>query len=305
MEIVVGKMAGFCGGVRNAVDKTYEEAKKVNGTIYCLGDLVHNPVVLKNLEKLGVKIINNLEEIEKPNGKTVIVRAHGIAKEIYEQAESLNITLKDLTCPKVLKIHCFAEEHAKNDDYILLVGERKHPEVIGTKSFCGENSIVIENEEELKEALEKIKTKLNENKNISKNNSNTSSQKLALIAQTTFNLEKFKKFENIIANELEDYIDIVVNNTICDATRLRQDETENLSKTVDGMIIIGGRKSSNTNKLYQISLANCKNTIMVEDETELENELSKFKNCNKIGIMAGASTPKETIDKVLEIIEKI
>ena len=122
MEIVLGKMAGFCGGVRNAVNKTYKEAESNNKTIYCLGDLVHNPVVLSNLEALGVKIINSLEEVPNSKGKTVIIRAHGVTKEIYNKAKQMEITLKDLTCPKVLKIHDFVEEYAKNEDYIFLIG---------------------------------------------------------------------------------------------------------------------------------------------------------------------------------------
>lgn len=290
MEIILGKMAGFCGGVQNAVNKTYEEAKRKSGIIYCLGDLVHNPVVLSNLEKLGVKIINNLDEVPNPAGKTVIIRAHGVEKEIYEQAKKKKIELKDLTCPKVLKIHDFVEKYSKNDNYIFLIGEKKHPEVIGTKSFCGENSIVIEDEEKLSEAIEKLKNKIN-----SKEMKDT--KKLIVVAQTTFNLERFRKFEEKIKKELENYIEIITNNTICDATRLRQEETENLSKEVDGIIIIGGKKSSNTNKLYQISCNNCKNVFMIENENELE--LEKIKKCNKVGVMAGASTPEETINAVI------
>ena len=167
MEIVLGKMAGFCGGVRNAVNKTYKEAESNNKTIYCLGDLVHNPVVLTNLEALGVKIINSLEEVPNSKGKTVIIRAHGVTKEIYNKAKQMEITLKDLTCPKVLKIHDFVEEYAKNEDYIFLIGEKKHPEVIGTASFCGRNCTIIENEEELDEALKIIKKECEE-KNIQK-----------------------------------------------------------------------------------------------------------------------------------------
>lgn len=296
MEILLGKMAGFCGGVQNAVNKTYEEAKGKGEIIYCLGDLVHNPVVLSNLEKLGVKIITNLEEVPNPAGKTVIIRAHGIEKEIYEQAKKMKIELKDLTCPKVLKIHEFVEKYSKNGDYIFLIGEKKHPEVIGTKSFCGENSIVIEDEEELNEAIEKLKDKIN-------NTEKNATKKLIVVAQTTFNLEKFKCFEGKIKKEIGNNIEIIINNTICDATRLRQEETEKLSKEVDGMIIIGGKKSSNTNKLYQISCNNCTNALMIEDENELE--LERFKKCNKIGVMAGASTPEETINAVIDRLKAI
>lgn len=307
MEIILGKMAGFCGGVQNAINKTYEEARNSNGEIYCLGDLVHNPVVLGNLEKMGVKIINSLEEVPNPEGKTVIIRAHGVAKEIYDKANQMGIVLKDLTCPKVLKIHEFVEEYAKNGDYIFLIGEKKHPEVIGTKSFCGENSSVIENEEELEKAIERVKVEIGEAIEKVKvgDNDKSNERKLVVVAQTTFNLEKFKEFESKIRQELEKYIDVIINNTICDATRLRQEETEKLSKEVEGMVVIGGKKSSNTNKLYQISLNNCNNVVMVEDENDLKNVLEQFKNCKKIGVMAGASTPEETINKSIELLENI
>ena len=180
MEIVLGKMAGFCGGVRNAVNKTYKEAESNNKTIYCLGDLVHNPVVLSNLEALGVKIINSLEEVPNSNGKTVIIRAHGVTKEIYNKAKQMEITLKDLTCPKVLKIHDFVEEYAKNEDYIFLIGEKKHPEVIGTASFCGRNSTIIENEEELDEALKIIKKECEEKNKKNIYNIETKKDKLCI-----------------------------------------------------------------------------------------------------------------------------
>lgn len=301
MEIILGKTAGFCGGVKNAIDKTYKEAENSAEEIYCLGDLVHNPVVLKKLEKMGVKIINNLNEVQNPEGKTVIIRAHGVTKDIYEHAIKLGIKIKDLTCPKVLKIHDFANNYAKNGDYIFLIGEEKHPEVIGTKSFCGENSTIIENETQLNEAIEKIKLDKNMTKLVE--NEKYMQKKLIVIVQTTFNLEKFKEFEEKIKQELS--MEVIVNNTICDATRLRQDETEQLSKEVDGVIVIGGKKSSNTNKLYQISLSNCANTVMVEDENDLESVLEQFKSCKRIGVMAGASTPEETINKIIDMINNV
>ena len=124
-----------------------------------------------------------------------------------------------------------------------------------------------------------------------------------IVAQTTFNLERFKEFEEKIKQELSNSMEVMVNNTICDATRLRQEETDKLSKEVNGMVVIGGKKSSNTNKLYQISLSNCENAVMVEDESDLESVLEKFKSCKKIGVMAGASTPEETINNVIVMLE--
>lgn len=287
MEIIIGKKAGFCAGVRNAVNKA-KEAAEINSekNIYCLGDLVHNPVIMNNLEKLGLRVINNLNEIENPQGKQVIIRAHGVTKDIYEQAEILGIKLIDLTCPNVLIIHKMVKEYAEKGYYILVIGEKVHPEVIGTASFCGEKHSVISTIEDLEEILHKLKNK----------------EKIFVVAQTTFNLEKFKEFTEKIQKEVQN--EVIVKNTICDATKTRQQETIELAKSVDYMIIIGGKKSSNTNKLYQISSQNCKNVIMIEDAAELtEEKIKEIKQFNTIGIMAGASTPQESIEEVQKKLE--
>ncbi len=293
MDIVVGERAGFCEGVKRAVEIAKQEVKKQEGVItYCLGDLVHNPEVMNELEKNGLKVINNLSEIIEPNGKKVIFRAHGVKKQIYEEAEKLGLDVIDLTCPKVLAIHKLADTYVKQGDYIFLFGEKNHPEVIGTSSFCGKNCLIIETEEDLDLAIEKIKKE--------------KIKKVLVISQTTFSLEKFEIFAKKIENELGGISQLEIKNTVCQATRLRQDETENLSKKSDYMIIIGGKKSSNTNKLYDISIKNCKDAVMIETANELSNEmLSKIKCCDKIGIMAGASTPQNSIIEVKDKIEKI
>ncbi len=285
MEIIIGETSGFCGGITNAVNKTIEFAKNKNGeTTYCLGDLAHNPVVMKQLKDLGVKVISDLSEVEKPNGKQVIIRAHGVTKSIYEQAKKLGIELIDLTCPKVLNIHKIAEEYSKNGYYIIFIGEKGHPEVIGTESFCGTEYKTVENEQELNEVLSNIK-----------------SDKILVIAQTTFNLEKFNKFCNTVQ---EKFPEAIIKNTVCNATRRRQQETQELATKVEYMIIIGGKKSSNTNKLYNIACEKCKNAIMIEGAEELTQEqLQEIHKYNKIGIMAGASTPQQSIYKVKEKLE--
>lgn len=291
MNIIIGEKAGFCAGITNAVNKAKEFIRKRENQItYCLGDLLHNPVVMESLYQKGLKVINNLSEIDNPKGKSVIIRAHGVTKKIYDQAEQLGIELYDLTCPKVLGIHILADKYTKEGYYILLIGERNHAEVIGTASFCGEQHKIIENEEQLQDAINYIKHK--------------KIQKISIIAQTTFNLEKFNKFVNKIQNEVN--AEIIVKNTICDATRIRQQETAELSKKVDYMIVIGGRKSSNTNKLYNISCENCKNVIMIEKAEEITNEqVKEISNHETIGIMAGASTPQESIEEVKNKIQNL
>lgn len=284
MEIIIGKTAGFCYGVKRAVDGAKEELNKFNESIYCLGEIVHNKQVVDELKDDGITFINNIEEAK---GKTII-RAHGVANDIYEKAKELNIELVDYTCPNVLKIHKIADEYSKNGYYIFLCGSKKHPENIGTISHCGEGYFVIEKEDDIFRALESFeKSKL---------------QKLLLISQTTYSLEKFYIIEKIINNELEKNVEIVIKNTICRATELRQKETDEISKKVNYMIIIGGVNSSNTKKLFDIAKRNCKNCICIETVKELDlQELIKYK---KIGIMAGASTPKKSIEEVVQKLKE-
>ena len=281
MEIVLGKTAGFCYGVKNAVSNAEEKLKEYKN-LYCLGELVHNVQVIKKLENLGLKII---EELDNSDNK-VIIRAHGISKEVYNKAKQMNIELLDFTCPKVSKIHDIAQEYSNNGYYIFLIGGRKHPETLGTISFCGENSYIIEEEKQIMEGINLL-----EKSNI---------KNLLIIVQTTFSIEKFNKFIEIIKENVGEDIKIDIKNTICSATKIRQEETEKISKDVDCMIIIGGKNSSNTKKLYDIAKRNCINTFIIETKNEIEKK--QIENFDKIGIMAGASTPMESINEVIEKI---
>ena len=170
MEVILGKTAGFCYGVRNAVEGAKNELKNAKEKIYCLGEIVHNKQVVDELKKKGMVFIENIEEAK---GKTII-RAHGVKKEVYDIAKKNKIELKDYTCPNVLKIHEIAKEHANEGYYIFLCGNRKHPENIGTLSFCGENVSVIETEDDTEKVIEELKQ--------------TGIEKLLLILQTTFSV---------------------------------------------------------------------------------------------------------------------
>lgn len=278
MEIILGKTAGFCNGITRAVEKAEEELQKVD-KIDCLGDLLHNSQVLNKLKKEGLIVINNIEEAEEK----VIIRAHGVTKEVYNYAEKNNVELIDCTCPKVLKIHKTAEELSNENYYIIVIGEKEHAEVIGTFSFC-KNGEIIQNIEELKNRIEILNKK----------------DKIAVLTQTTYNLQKFFEIEKFLKENITTEIKIC--NGICNATEIRQKETEEISKKVDYIIIIGGKKSSNTNKLYEISQKNCKRAIKIEEVTELYNE--DFKNISKIGVMAGASTPKTSIEAVINYLKE-
>lgn len=281
MEIVLGKTAGFCYGVKNAVLNA-EEKLKEHKKLCCLGELVHNGEVIKKLEKLGLKVVERIEDADNK----VIIRAHGIAKEVYNKAKKMNIELFDFTCPRVLKIHDIAQEYAKKGYFIFFVGGKNHPESIGTISFCGKNSYLLESQEQIDEAVDALnKSKI---------------KKSLAIVQTTFNLEKFNNFIKEMKLKIPKDVEFEVRNTICNATRIRQEETEKISKMVDCMIIIGGKNSSNTKKLYEIAKKNCDNTFIIETKDEIEKD--KIQQFEKVGIMAGASTPKESINEVIEKI---
>lgn len=285
MEVIIGKTAGFCYGVERAVNGAKEEIEN-NKNIYCLGEIVHNQNVVEDLRKKGIKFI---ESIEEAKGKTII-RAHGISKKVYEKAKKMNIDIKDLTCPSVLRIHKIVEEYAQKGYYIILTGKENHPEIIGIESYCGDKYEIINDEEELEKVINKIEQEKIKN--------------ILLISQTTYSSKKFDKIEQKLKKSISN-INIEVKKTICPSTEIRQQETEQIAKQVDLMIIIGGKRSSNTNKLYDISCEFCNRVIFIEQAEELNTE--ELKNINKIGIMAGASTPKEDIidvkNKILGVIE--
>ena len=282
MEIIIGKTSGFCAGVLNAVKKSEKELKKEKGKIYCLGELVHNKQVVQKLESKGLQTIENIEEADK---KTII-RAHGVAKEIYEKAKQKGIELIDLTCPKVLQIHKIAEEYAEKGYFIFLIGVENHPESIGTISFCGENSYLIRDKEDISDAVSKLQTSV--------------AKRVLIMVQTTYSKNKFVDIAEELYMILDNKYEFEIHNTICAATRLRQEETEKISKEVDAMIIVGGKNSSNTKKLYDIAKTNCENTISVETVEEINiNNMKKYK---KIGIMAGASTPNESVENIKYIL---
>lgn len=289
MEIIVGKSSGFCYGVKRAVESAEKDASKVKENIYCLGEIVHNSDVVNSLSQKGIIFVENIDEISKDS--TVIIRAHGVTKSIYEKAKEKNIEIRDYTCPNVLKIHKIAQEYADKGYFIVLLGSRKHPENIGTVSYCGEHYFVVQDESQIYLAVDEI-NRCNFNK-------------VLVIAQTTFGIEDFAVFTEILSNELYRTVELVIENTICQTTEIRQKETEELSKSVDCMIIIGGKNSSNTHKLFDIAKSNCDKTICIENVRELQfSDLGIKEMDNKsdirIGIMAGASTPRKSIDEVME-----
>lgn len=285
MEIIVGENAGFCYGVKRAVEAATEIINKSEKEVYCLGEIVHNKQVVDELKNKGIKFVDDIKDVKD----STIIRAHGISKDVYEFADKNNIKLEDYTCTKVLAIHKIAEKYRDLGFFIFLLGSKNHPENIGTISFCGDNSYIIESQEDVKNALQVF------------NNSNV--KKLLVISQTTFSLQKFSIIENEIKESLKDKnIEFIIKNTICKATEIRQKETDKLSKKVDYMIILGGKNSSNTKKLYEIAVQNC-DSICIETVDDLD--IDKVKKYKKIGIMAGASTPNKSIDDVVKTLSNL
>lgn len=281
MEIIIGKTSGFCKGVEHTV----REANKVleKEKVYCLGEIVHNERVVNDLKNLGMITINNISEAK--NNSKVIVRAHGEVKETYEIAKEKNIELLDLTCGKTKAIKVKIEKH-KNDSFIIIIGKKNHPESIGLRSFASSNSCIIENEEDIEKSLDLI------------NKSNLN--KIYIISQTTFNSSKFDKLTNIIKENTNK--EIIIDKTICDATSKRQEETKRLSKIVDVMLIVGGKRSSNTKELENVAKIHCKNTYLIQNKDDLKD--IEISSNNKIGIMAGASTPKVVVEEIIKELEK-
>ncbi|MBQ7968450.1 MAG: bifunctional 4-hydroxy-3-methylbut-2-enyl diphosphate reductase/30S ribosomal protein S1 [Clostridia bacterium] len=290
MIIEIAKNAGFCFGVDRAVNSVYGliEEKKTH-KIYTLGNLIHNPTISEDLEKKGVGIISEDElervydECDDDNPCTVVVRAHGVTKQVYEKLEKFSAGKKgfnylDCACPYVKKIHKIVKDNADKDTLLLVYGDPDHPEVKGIVSFA-------EGEYEVFSGVESLEKYVNTNKNAQK--------KAVVVSQTTQNLTEWKKSQKIIEKV---YTNSFIFDTICSVTEKRQTETEKLAQKVDCMVIIGGRNSSNTNKLYDTAKKHQPNTVLIENADELD--LCILGNNMKVGISAGASTPGSIIEEV-------
>ena len=274
MEIRLAKSAGFCFGVKRAVDQVYELIE-TGKTIYTYGPIVHNEEVVKELEKKGVRVIAGKEELRELESGTVVIRAHGVAREIYEILENRGLECVDATCPFVKRIHRTVEKASAEGRHIVVVGDPSHPEVEGIVGWCSGPVTVLETPEEaLAYAPEK-------------------DIPLCIVAQTTFNYKKFQYIVEIFRKK--GYNDSVVD-TICNATEERQTQARAIAKEADVMIVIGGKHSSNTRKLYEICSRECANTYFIQTLDDLHLELPKA--VRLVGITAGASTPNKLIEEV-------
>ena len=277
MEIIVAKTAGFCFGVKRAVDMVYNNTDKEK--VYTYGPIIHNEQVVSDLEKKGVKMLPDRKAVSNADNGTVIIRAHGILEEDYSYIRDCGHEIVDATCPFVLKIHKIVKEAAENNKAVVIIGDKNHPEVQGIKSCAGEDSVVIKSVEEAEKYLI-----LHQN----------DEKELVIVSQTTFNYNKFQDIVEIFRKKV--YHKSNVLNTICNATEERQQEAADIASRVDAMLVIGGRNSSNTQKLYEICSSICKNTFFIETADDIDYSL--LSGFNKVGITAGASTPKIIIEEV-------
>ena len=271
----MAKTAGFCFGVKRAVEQVYEQIEKAKEPVYTYGPIIHNQQVVKDLEEKGVCVLNTEEELLELSRGIVIIRSHGVGKSVYDILEKRNVTVVDATCPFVKKIHRIVQEQEKKGRRVVIAGNPDHPEVQGICGWAGEGTLVVS------EASQVEKLPL------------LPGESLCFVAQTTFN---YNKFQDLVEKFEKKGYDIIVLNTICSATQERQVEASRIASEVDVMIVIGDKKSSNSQKLYEICQKKCKNTYFIQTVGDFNPEC--VNSVRNVGITAGASTPKQIIEEV-------
>ncbi len=280
MKVDLAEHAGFCFGVKRAVDAAFDEAEKAqnnNIKVYTYGEIIHNEEVIKRLEEKGVITLYKEDLDNIPRNSVVIIRSHGVGKEIYDHLNRNGIKILDTTCPFVTRIHQIVSEQSEKGDTIFIIGNPGHAEVEGTIGWCKKTkSVVLSNENDIEDL---------DSSYINKN--------ITVVAQTTFSL---KKFEYLVELLNKNGYNANVCRTICNATEIRQSEAEKLANSCDAMIVIGGRNSSNTQKLFDICKKQCRNTYYIQTLSDLD--LTVFESVSRVGITAGASTPNYIIKEV-------
>ncbi len=274
MEVILAKSAGFCFGVKRAVEKVYEQIG-AGKKIYTYGPIIHNEEVVKDLERRGVVVIESEEELSALKEGAVVIRSHGVPKRIYDLIESRGLECVDATCPFVKRIHNIVEKESAGEKEIIIIGNPGHPEVEGIMGWSETTAHVIESAKEAENFQGDIK------------------KPLCIVSQTTFNYNKFQELVEIFHKR---GYNVNVVNTICNATEERQSQARDIAAKVDAMIVIGGMHSSNTQKLYEICREKCEATYFIQTLEDLHLELPK--TAALVGITAGASTPNNIIEEV-------
>ena len=274
VDIITAKSAGFCFGVERALNTVYEQVEK-GGAIYTFGPIIHNEEVVNDLKEKGVGIVNDVKELEAIECGTLIIRSHGISREVQEKIEKSGLKITDATCPFVKRIHNIVEQESRRGKQIIIIGDPKHPEVMGIKGWCVSDAVIVNDAEEA------------EHLGID------SEKETVIVAQTTFNYNKLKDLVEIIQkkNYNASYMD-----TVCHATSERQEEATEIAGNVDAMIVIGSFHSSNTQKLFEMCKQCCEDTFYIQTISDLD--IRRLSGKTRIGITAGASTPKKIIQEV-------
>lgn len=274
--MISAKTAGFCFGVKNAVDTVFEQIQAHRGKkIYTYGPIIHNGEVIKQLEQEGVVVLNSRDALAALTEGVVIIRSHGVEKSIYDLAKSRGLEIVDATCPFVTKIHKIVQKESEAGSFILIVGDPKHPEVQGIQGWIAGSSVVVQTPKDLEGILL------------------LDDLKICIVAQTTFNYNKFQDIVEIVAKK---GYNVSVLNTICNATKERQEEAKEIAEVVEVMIVIGDKHSSNTQKLFEICQNACKATYYIQTLEDLN--LNQLRLVETVGITAGASTPNTIIEEV-------
>ena len=282
MEIIRASVLGFCFGVRRAVELAEKALSENPGKkVYSLGPLIHNENALSALEEKGLHILEESDIAELEEGSVVIIRAHGVAPSVTDALEKRGCKIIDATCPRVKASQKMVERYSSENDYVVLTGDKNHGEVIGIAGYAGENFSQIQDYEE----AERFNIKDGDNKNV------------ILVSQTTYSPKEFEKIENLFKSKFHN---LAVMNTICPATNERQEALLELCGLVDGVLVVGGKNSANTKRLYQTAAANCKLAAHIQSAADIPQE---FFNLKTIGITAGASTPDEIIEDVERKLE--
>lgn len=276
MNVKLAKSAGFCFGVKRAVNMVYDRIGQTDMPIYTYGPIIHNEEVVKDMESKGVHVVEDLSTLATLPKGIIIIRSHGISKSEYDQMQEEGFEIVDATCPFVLKIHRLVREYSMKGHYIIIVGNENHPEVQGIRGWVEESGVSI------------IATKEDADNFVLPD-----AVPVTIVSQTTFNYNKFQELVEIITKK---GYDINVLNTICNATEERQTEARSIAKESDAMIVIGGKSSSNTQKLFEICKNECANTYYIQTSSDMD--YTKLRSINNVGITAGASTPNNIIEEV-------
>jgi (E)-4-hydroxy-3-methyl-but-2-enyl pyrophosphate reductase len=277
MKITISKFAGFCPGAKRAYDFTIDSAKN-NKNLHILGDLLHNNDIINKINSIGVKKVDSVKEVK--NGK-LIITAHGDKKIIFDQAKEKNIEIINTTCPKVIKIQQIVKKFHKDGLPIIIFGDKNHKEVRAINGWCDDKAIIINNQED----LDKLNSKKLEN--------------AIIVSQTTQRSSIFEKISTELSEKIKN---VRVFDTICDATKNRQDEVKKIAKKNDGVIVIGGKNSANSKKLFEISSNLNPKTFFIENIKELNHKA--LEGLKSIGITAGASTPDWVIQEIYLELKK-